>query len=172
MYLGFEGDQFEDHLHSEEWGEQHVQDVHHVVKRLRLPVVLHVEKDETGQNKSSNRKWELTTDRNSNEWGTEEMSEPHARQEWSKESFKIIAWICFFTLLHHTIELRNVWGEMVEPRATSQVLWSSNQVPRYSEKNQACTLTCTARQMVLSMMRTNMMYSKAVEFTTYQNLYW
>ena len=33
-------------------------------------------------------------------------------------------------------------------------------------------LTCTARHSVLSMMSTNMMYSKPVEFTTYQNLYW
>lgn len=33
-------------------------------------------------------------------------------------------------------------------------------------------LTCMARQSVLSMMRTNIMYSKGEEFTTYQNLYW
>lgn len=32
--------------------------------------------------------------------------------------------------------------------------------------------TCIARQSVFSMMRTNMMYSNPVEFTTYQNLYW
>lgn len=32
--------------------------------------------------------------------------------------------------------------------------------------------TCIARQSVLSMMRTNIMYSKGEEFTTYQNLYW
>ena len=33
-------------------------------------------------------------------------------------------------------------------------------------------LTWTAKQSVLSMMRTNMMYSNGVEFTTYQNLNW
>lgn len=33
-------------------------------------------------------------------------------------------------------------------------------------------LTWTARQSVLSMISTNMMYSNPVEFTTYQNLYW
>lgn len=32
--------------------------------------------------------------------------------------------------------------------------------------------TCMAKQRVLSMMRTNIMYSKGEEFTTYQNLYW
>ena len=32
--------------------------------------------------------------------------------------------------------------------------------------------TCMAKQSVLSMMRTNIMYSKGEEFTTYQNLYW
>lgn len=52
IYLGFECDQFEYHLHSKDCGEHHVQDVHHVVKRLRLPVVLHVEKDMTGCDKT------------------------------------------------------------------------------------------------------------------------
>lgn len=52
-YPGFEGDQFEDHLHSEDGGEDHVQDVHHVVKCLRLAVVLCVEKDRTGRDVKS-----------------------------------------------------------------------------------------------------------------------
>lgn len=36
----------------------------------------------------------------------------------------------------------------------------------------ASIFTCMARQSVLSIMRTNIMYSKGEEFTTYQNLYW
>lgn len=48
IYPGFEGNEFEDHLHGEDCGEHHVQDVHHVVKRLRLAVVLQTQKDHTG----------------------------------------------------------------------------------------------------------------------------
>ena len=39
-YPGFEGDQFQNHFHSEDRGEDHVQDVHHIVKQLRLSIVL------------------------------------------------------------------------------------------------------------------------------------
>ena len=39
-YPRFESDEFEDHLHSEEAGEEHVQDVHGVVEGARLAVVL------------------------------------------------------------------------------------------------------------------------------------
>lgn len=39
-YSGFEGNELEDHLHSENPGEDHVEDVHGIVKQMRLTVVL------------------------------------------------------------------------------------------------------------------------------------
>lgn len=39
-YPGFEGDQFKDHLHSEESSEEHVEDVHGSIKVFRLLIVL------------------------------------------------------------------------------------------------------------------------------------
>ncbi len=37
---GFEGDQFENHLHSEDGSEDHIQDVHNIIEQLGLTVVL------------------------------------------------------------------------------------------------------------------------------------
>lgn len=39
-YSGFEGNEFEDHLHSENPGEDHVKDVHGIVEQMRLTMVL------------------------------------------------------------------------------------------------------------------------------------
>lgn len=39
-HSGFEGDKLEEHLHSENPREDHVEDVHGVVKHMRLTVVL------------------------------------------------------------------------------------------------------------------------------------
>lgn len=39
-YPGFEGNQLEDHLHCEEAGEEHVEDVHGVVEMFGLTVML------------------------------------------------------------------------------------------------------------------------------------
>lgn len=39
-HLGFEGDDFEHHLNSEEASEDHVEDVHGIVKRSSLFIVL------------------------------------------------------------------------------------------------------------------------------------
>lgn len=40
-YPGFKRDEFEDHLDSEDPSEDHVEDVHGVVKQMRLSMVLH-----------------------------------------------------------------------------------------------------------------------------------
>lgn len=39
-YSGFEGDELEDHLHSENPSEDHVEDVHGIVEQMRLTMVL------------------------------------------------------------------------------------------------------------------------------------
>lgn len=39
-YPGFEGNQFKDHLHSEESSEEHVEDVHGIVEIFGLPMML------------------------------------------------------------------------------------------------------------------------------------
>lgn len=39
-YPGFEGDQFKDHLHREQSSEEHVEDVHCIVKIFGLPMML------------------------------------------------------------------------------------------------------------------------------------
>lgn len=45
-YPGFEGNQFEDHLHGEEPSEKHVEDVHGVVEIFSLAVMLQVHTDD------------------------------------------------------------------------------------------------------------------------------
>lgn len=40
-YPGFEGNQFKDHLHCEQSSEEHVEDVHRVVKTWGLSMMLH-----------------------------------------------------------------------------------------------------------------------------------
>ena len=40
MYLGFEGDDFEHHLNGEEASEDHVEDIHGIVKGSSLLIVL------------------------------------------------------------------------------------------------------------------------------------
>lgn len=39
-YSWFEGNELEDHLHSENPGEDHVEDVHGIIKEMRLAVML------------------------------------------------------------------------------------------------------------------------------------
>lgn len=39
-YPGFEGDQFKDHLHSEESSEEHVEDVHGIIEIFGLSMML------------------------------------------------------------------------------------------------------------------------------------
>lgn len=39
-YSWFEGNELEDHLHSENPGEDHVEDVHGIIKQMRLAVML------------------------------------------------------------------------------------------------------------------------------------
>jgi len=43
-YPWFEGDEFEDHFHSEEAGEQHIEDIHGFVVGLRLTMMLQTTK--------------------------------------------------------------------------------------------------------------------------------
>ncbi len=43
-YPGFEGDEFEDHFHSEEAGEQHIEDIHSFAEGLRLAMMLQTNK--------------------------------------------------------------------------------------------------------------------------------
>lgn len=43
-YPGFEGDEFEDHFHSEEAGEQHIEDIHSFAEGLRLAMMLQTHK--------------------------------------------------------------------------------------------------------------------------------
>lgn len=39
-YSWFEGNELEDHLHSENPGEDHVEDVHGIIKQMRLAMML------------------------------------------------------------------------------------------------------------------------------------
>lgn len=41
-YSWFEGNELEDHLHSENPGEDHVEDVHGIIKQMRLAVMLKI----------------------------------------------------------------------------------------------------------------------------------
>lgn len=43
-YPGFEGDQFKDHLHSEESSEEHVEDVHGIIEIFGLSMMLQRQK--------------------------------------------------------------------------------------------------------------------------------
>lgn len=52
---GFESDEFENHFHSEDSSEDHVKDVHHVVKERWLSVVLQRD-DKQGRLKTTEEK--------------------------------------------------------------------------------------------------------------------
>lgn len=43
-YSGFEGNEFEDHLHSENPSKDHVEDVHGIVEQVRLAMVLEIDR--------------------------------------------------------------------------------------------------------------------------------
>lgn len=43
-YSGFEGNELEDHLHGENASKDHIEDVHGVVKQMRLIMVLDIDR--------------------------------------------------------------------------------------------------------------------------------
>lgn len=45
---GFESDEFENHFHSEYSSEDHIENIHYVVKECRLAVVLQTEMEMVG----------------------------------------------------------------------------------------------------------------------------